>query len=463
MIKRLVIVAALVAGLVLQTAPQPSAATAPDLLTRMQIRVTTTSDWTSIELQGIDVRARQTTAKTSTDAVWDQAAGWTVVRTAGTAEASVVLDLFGQLSPNGVSSVAVAKGRTGVTRVEVLAANADEPRSVAAEVVLDTQDPARNAVRADIDRAALLQDDLVLPEVDSRNLALAFYYPWFGSDAMSDPKVFPDKPGSWYSTSDRQHVAGMVDEVVGAGLDGLVVSWEGELHGAVVDRLIAEVSTRPNFTLAPLLELRRLRTQALLGDRFDPAKAAQALADFLRRVPAANRLEVGGRPVVVTFGMWDLNSAEWAAFRAAVAHLDPFIIGDRDDPTLDTEGLYDYDPNPYSIGELESRYGKSLDRARLQPALDPTRRQLLWAATASPGFDNGGSHLLLGRRSTDRAGGWRYDETWRVALASRPEWVFVTSWNEWYEQTHISPGRSTGRAALDQTAIWTERLHSSPR
>lgn len=462
MIKRLVIVAALVAGLVLQASPQPGAATAPDLLTRMQVRVTTSSDWTSIELQDLDVRARRTTSKASTDAVWDQAAGWTVVRTAGTAQASVVLDLFAELSPDGIPSLAVAKGREGTARVEVLASNAREPRRVA-EVVLDTQDPVRNAVRADIDRAALLQDDLMLPEVDDRNLALAFYYPWFGSDAPQDPKVFPDKPGSWFSTTDRQHVTGMVDEAVGAGLDGFIVSWEGAVHGAVVDRLIADVSTRPDFSLAPLLELRRLRTQALLGDRFDPAKAAQALTDFFRRVPAATRLEVGGRPVVVAFGMWDLNSAEWAAFRAAVAHLDPFVIGDRDDQALPTEGLYHYDPNPHSIGELESRYDTSLDRARLQPALDPARPQLLWAATASPGFDNSGSHLLLGRRRTDRAGGWRYDETWRVALASRPEWVFVTSWNEWYEQTHISPGRSTGRAALDQTATWTERFHSSPR
>lgn len=462
MIRRLALVAALVGGSVLHSAPEPSAAVAPDLLTRMQIRVTTSSDWTSVDLQGIDVRARRTSSTTSTDAVWDKTGGWTVVRTPGTSQASAVIDLFGELTPTDAPRIVAAKGREGTARVEVLAANAGDPRLVT-EVVLDTQDPVRNVVSADIDRSALLADELVLPEVDDRNLALAFYYPWFGARAPADSKVSPDKPASWYATTDRQHIQGMVGEAAGAGLDGFIVAWEGALHGEVVDRLVDEVETRSDFFLAPVLELRAMRTRTLLEDRFDPSKAAVALADWFLRVPAANRLEVDGRPVVVAFGMWDLSAAEWRAFRTGVAHLDPFIIGDRDDPSLAVEGAYHYDPNTRSISELEATYAGSMERARLQPALDPSRQQLLWAATASPGFDNSGSKLLLGRRFTDRAGGWRYDQTWRVAVESRPEWVFVTSWNEWYEQTHISPGRTTGRAALDQTTTWTERFHASPR
>lgn len=462
MIKRLALVSTLVACLVVQSSAQPGASDAPDLLTRVQIRLTTSSDWTSIELDGLEVRARRTASTSSTDAVWDRTGGWTVVRAAGEHEATVVLELIGQLGPDEVPRLVVAKGREGVARVEVLAANGAEPRR-ATEVVLDTQDPFRNVVSASIDRAALLADELVLPEVDDRNLALAFYYPWFRADAATDGRVHPDKPASWYATDDHQHVAGMVAEAAGAGLDGFVVSWEGPLHGEVVNRLMDVVERHPTFTVAPLLELRAMRTQGLLGDRFDPAKAASALADFLQRVPPANRLEVEGRPVVVAFGMWDLSAAEWATFRAAVAHIGPFVIGDRDDPSLAIEGLYHYDPNELSVGALEATYDESLNRARLQPALDPSRRRLLWAATASPGFDNSGSNLLFGRRFTDRAGGWRYDQTWRVALESRPEWVFVTSWNEWYEQTHISPGRSSGRAALEQTATWTDRFHSSTR
>lgn len=454
---RLVTVMALVVGLGLLAAPQPEAQPVPGPLVRLQLRVTTSSDWSSIELHGLTVRARHTASSTSVDTLWVRTTGWSVVRKPGTPEAAVVLDLFAQLSPHEVPRVTVGKGREGATRVEVLAANTGVPHLVT-NVVLDTQDPFHNSVRADIDRAGLVQHDLVLPEVDPRNLALAFYYPWFGPDTARDPKVWPDKPGSWHATTDRQHVTGMVDQAVRAGLDGFVVSWEGALHAPMVDLLVEEVAARPGFALAPLLELRAQRTQSLLWDRFDAGKAGHALADFLRRVPAANRLEVQGRPVVVVFGLWDLSPAEWAAFRAEVAALNPFVIADRQDPAMVTEGLYHYDPNPYTIDELAARYEASLDRARLQPSLDPAGRPLLWAATVSPGFDNGGSNFLLGRRQTERHGGWRYDETWRVALASRPEWVFVTSWNEWYEQTHISPGTATGSRALEQTATWTPRL-----
>jgi hypothetical protein len=210
-----------------------------------------------------------------------------------------------------------------------------------------------------------------------------------------------------------------------------------------------------------MLELRQLRSKTLLGDRFDPAAAAAALADFTQRANPDSLLRVGTRPVVVVFGMWDLNRSEWDAFRAASSGLDPFIIGDRSDPAFRVDGLYQYDPNLHSISGLEAQYDDALDRARLEPAVDPSRRQLLWAATVSPGFDNRASNLLLDRRYTDRAHGWRYDETWRVALGSHPEWVFVTSWNEWYEQTHISPGRTTGPAALEQTALWTDRFRAS--
>jgi len=460
--KRFALVSTVVAVLLALAPSGQSASASTDLLTRLQIRVTTSSDWTSVTLDHVDLRVRRTVSATSTQTVWENANGWTVVRAAGAPASTVVLDVIAELGPADTPRVVVTKGREGASTVDVLTTSAAEPRSVL-RLELATHDPYRNVATGEMPREAMLADPLVVPEVDDRNLALAFYYPWFRADAASYPAVYPDKPGSWYATDDRDHVRGMVAEAAGAGLDGFVVSWEGDRHGGVVDRLIDEVALRPGFTVAPLLELRALRTKTLLGDHFDPATAAAALLDFERRVPASSRLQVGGRPVVVAFGMWDLQPGEWAAFLARLGDLRPFIIGDRDEPAFAIDGRYQYDPNDRSIDQLDHDYQRALDRSRLQPALDPTQRRLLWAATVSPGFNNAGSTLLLNRRFTDRAGGWRYDQTWRVALASQPEWVFVTSWNEWYEQTHISPGRTTGRAALDQTARWTAQLHASPR
>lgn len=461
MVKRRGLVLALVISLLVHSSAQPRADESPASLAQLQVRVTTSSDWTSVQLEHLDVRSRHSTAETSTEAVWNRVDGWTVVKDDTADETMLVVDLVVELGSTEDPVIVVAKGRKGLARVEVMSANGTEPQR-ATEIVVDTQDPSTNVVRERIDREVLLNGELAVREVDDRNLSMAFYYPWFRADASEDRKVNPDKPGSWYATDDRDHVRGMVAEAAGAGLDGFLVSWEGELHANVVDRLIDEVEQQPGFVVAPILELRRMRTApTLLGDRFDPDVATEALASFLGRVPTGSLLHVGDRPVVVVFGMWDLDQRAWERFRSMTAHLDPFIIGDRLDPQFPIDGFYHYDPNPRSIDELESTYAAAIDRTRLEPAVNPSRRQLLWAATVSPGFDNRSSNLVFGRRSTDRADGWRYDETWRVALASQPEWVFVTSWNEWYEQTHISPGRSSGSAALEQTTAWTDRFRSS--
>jgi len=37
----------------------------------------------------------------------------------------------------------------------------------------------------------------------------------------------------------------------------------------------------------------------------------------------------------------------------------------------------------------------------------------------------------------DRQGGRRYDDTWAAALSGAPDWVVVTSWNEWFEGTSV--------------------------
>jgi len=48
--------------------------------------------------------------------------------------------------------------------------------------------------------------------------------------------------------------------------------------------------------------------------------------------------------------------------------------------------------------------------------------------------------------------GERYQATWDAALASDPDWILVTSWNEWYEGTAVEPSVRFGDLALRQTA-----------
>ena len=453
-IRRAAIVLVSTFGMLAFAVAQPMAAERTETLTRVQLRVETTSDWTSVRFSGADIRVKRVSEASAASKIWPHESGFTVVSDdyRGTLIADLVLEVPAGVTPG----VTVEKGRWGVAEVTLLTTNGSEPAPVL-HAVLDTQDPHENRVHQSVDAGLLVGEGLPVEEIDGRDLVLAFYYPWFDRSDASDRRIAPDKPASPFATNNDEDVASMVAEASGAGVDGFVISWQGSLHGEVVDKLLAAVHERPGFVVAPLLELQAMTSETLLTESFDPERAAADVRDFFGRVDDGSVLRVDGRPVVVTHGMWELTPEEWARFRAATVDLDLFVVGDYLDPLLPVDGIHLYDPNSRTIPELAETYDGFVDRARLAPSLDPGRPQLLWAATVSPGFDNRASRLL-GRQFTDREEGRRYDETWKVAVESAPEWVFVTSWNEWYEQTHIQPGTRTGGRALEQTSMWSDRF-----
>src|SRR5258706_12971435 len=68
----------------------------------------------------------------------------------------------------------------------------------------------------------------------------------------------------------------------------------------------------------------------------------------------------------------------------------------------------------------------------------------------------------LGRPRTmvhPRGSGDLYREQWERALALHPEFVFVYSWNEYFEQTAIEPTEAWGNQYLQMTACYITRAH----
>jgi hypothetical protein len=92
-------------------------------------------------------------------------------------------------------------------------------------------------------------------------------------------------------------------------------------------------------------------------------------------------------------------------------------------------------------------------RVRIQSILRPSQARRLVVATVWPGYDD--SVLLRAvTRVEGRQSGAFFDSRWRAALRGAPDWVMVTSWNEWWEQTHIAPSELFGSTTLEQTAAW---------
>jgi hypothetical protein len=86
---------------------------------------------------------------------------------------------------------------------------------------------------------------------------------------------------------------------------------------------------------------------------------------------------------------------------------------------------------------------------------DPGPR--IFAATVQPGYDD---HLLPDRRGgqiQERLDGAFYRSTFEAALASDPDWVFITSWNEWWENTQIEPSMTYGDLYLQITREYVDQ------
>jgi hypothetical protein len=228
-----------------------------------------------------------------------------------------------------------------------------------------------------------------------------------------------------------------------------------------------------------LTESVRVGTRAALlletdADGFFPNRAA--LATALRHFinvhgshPAY--LRVDGRPVILVWNpksVYDTNDqrvnaktqAAVNAWESLIGEVDPerralwIAEGDFFGMLRVFDGIF-----PYSIAWSETpvaqlaSYGGS---ARQQADLLQVPK--LWVATAMPGYDD---TRIEGRPDTfarQRGDGAYYEMTFQGAIDSGPDWIVITSFNEWLEGTQIEPSQTYGRRYLDQTRSLSDRF-----
>jgi len=125
------------------------------------------------------------------------------------------------------------------------------------------------------------------------------------------------------------------------------------------------------------------------------------------------------------------------------------------------DGEYQYS-NVFSSGAslTDLDRGESL-RVRTLSLVHPDEHRRIWVASVTPGFDD--SHLVARTtpRVVDRSNGSVYDDQWSKAIDTGADWVVVTSWNEWWENTHIEPGVRYGTSYLQRTRVWADRFKAS--
>ena len=291
-----------------------------------------------------------------------------------------------------------------------------------------------------------------------------FYYPWFSN---------PVRDGSWahwyversggapvlstrfyptrglYSSSNAKIVNGQMQDIGGAGIRTVVVSWWG--IGSPEDArlpLVMDAAARWGMHVAIHVEPYPGRT---------PASTA---ADI-------SRLQATG---ITDFYVYDPTGYPASAWADALAGLDGVrvfgqttLIGWAKASAFD--GIYTYDVGTWS-GSTFARLCTQAHRAGL-----------LCAPSVGPGFD---ARLATSDELVrPRLNGETYDHMWKSAIRGKADLVTITSYNEWQEGTQIEParsqvgrrgydgawglrGRSAQRAYLDDTLRWTSRFRALP-
>lgn len=285
-------------------------------------------------------------------------------------------------------------------------------------------------------------------------LVLAFYYAWFDQNIWDLNKV-ADMPTLRYLSNDPTTIARQIQLAQNSGIDSFVVSWWGAGNPTDVNfRSMLDVSAALNFKTAVDFEI----TSPFYKNRDQMVNSLKSL--LATHVNHPGYLHVDGKPVIF-FWSQKINDNtlkytvdEWKAIRDQVDpnHQSVWIAEGIDWSYLrvfDGLHLYSIAWSPNVFGELNKwpRRVKSFGSDKL------------WVATVMPGNDDRKTHRP-DSYVRDRENGNFYRQTWQAAMATNPEWIIITSWNEWVEGTMIEPSVTYGNLYLDITRDYAARFKS---
>ena len=272
-------------------------------------------------------------------------------------------------------------------------------------------------------------------------LVLAFYYDWFDENTWTPAKV-PDMPTTPYVSRDPNAMARQIQQARGAGIDAFVVSWWGA--GNPTDenfKVLLNQASAANFRVAIDFEV----TGPFYNSKADVIRSLQYLLSSHTPQPAYLRSD--GKPVIFFWREQKYSVDEWRDIRNQV---DPnhqsLWIAEGVKEQLPYLSVFD-GFHLYSIGWAPD---VAAELQKWSPRVHTYGDDKIWVATTMPGNDDTRTHRA-DSYVRDRQNGDFYRETWRAAFTTNPDWIIITSWNEWVEGTMIEPSVTYGNLYLDIT------------
>jgi glycoprotein endo-alpha-1,2-mannosidase len=300
---------------------------------------------------------------------------------------------------------------------------------------------------------------------------LAFYYGWYGNPQVShgwrhwkdvdptDKRIANTTDFPQYGAYDS-HDTALLDRQAAAahaaGITGFIASWWG--RGSFEDRgmsLLLAAAAKHGLVVSAYYE-------KINGN--DPASRVRSTVadlDYLLAHYGSNKawLRANGRPVIFVYGraLHALPPALWHTVIAQVRRDNPggaALIADSFAPQY--VAVFD-GASTYNITGQTRHKTPAQIRAWAHvayPKMVAAAKGKISTVTVIPGYDDRNTGRPPPRPITDRHGDATYRALWREAIAAAPDYVLITSWNEWHEGSEIEPSMQYGSRFLADTAAF---------
>ena len=309
---------------------------------------------------------------------------------------------------------------------------------------------------------------------------LAFYYGWYGNPTTSGHWVHWDgvDPANehiknsahfpaWgaYDSNDPALLDRQAAVAHAAGITGFIASWWGQ-RGFEDQGMPSLLAAAGKHGLSVSAYYERIEG----ADGAARIKSAVADLDYLLKQYGQDKawLRAEGKPVVFVYGraLKALSPPEWQEVTARLRRDNPggvALIAD----TLDPAYLAAFDgASVYNItGQTQHKTPPEIRAVAHTgfPKLLAAARGKISTVTVIPGYDDRETDRPAPRPVTDRWGDETYRVLWQEAIAANPDWVLITSWNEWHEGSEIEPSVEYGSLLLDETAALSRQFLDKPR
>ena len=302
-------------------------------------------------------------------------------------------------------------------------------------------------------------------------LVLAHYFAWYDGQGWDNCNISAgDKPLEPYHSDDPTAIAHHIQLARQAGLNGFTLHWfaPGDRTDRNFRALLA-ASADQQFSSTVVFS-RHFWHGAPAPTRQNIAEALQYILEQYGSQPNFLRLEE--KPVIFFIDVYRVPTRAgetapqfWADLRNQVdpQHQTWWIAEGLDASYLSVfDGLYVFKVSHASSlhDYLKSpRWGQ-----QVRTWAGQTDQPKLWLATISPGWDDLRSSCQADVRvpntphRLDRADGVVYEASFQAALASQPDWLIVSSFNEWVEGSYIEPSVQYGDKYLQMTAEFVRQF-----